>query len=702
MKTKAPMKAPPVLPAFSFKAARVLILILSLIESGFLFTPTSAAVEVNSQELAIFNLMKATAGQRRASVELDPILCKVAHARAADMAARGYFAHVDPNGRGANYLVRQAGYTLPAGYSTAMSGNNIESISAGRSSASQTWNDWMSSAPHRQHLLGEAGFFAEQTSVGVGYVNVPGSEWTWYWVVITAPPSGPQLVITAPKGGSEVNDPFVTVSGTTGGEPAATSVQVRVENASGEGAWVTANGVATWTANVDGLVAGPNALRVQSLDGSGAVLRETVRNIRYVVLAPVTINVSGEGSITKGFTGTTMREVSRSYTVTATAKAGAIFAGWTGGVTTLARTITFTVPEGGLTIDASFIANPFTAGVGSYASLFTGTDGTHGALSLSLGNNGTFTARLRLENGAVALKGRFDAAGAAQVTATDKTGATYTLALTYTNRDGVIAIGGTISGDGWNADLTLDSLGKPTATKHPKAGRYTLVVAAPEGATSAPVGDGVATVRVSNTGAATITGALADGTPFNARGTLTNDSELQIFTPLYTGTGVLTGTLNFRTRPTSDIDGALHWSRPAKSGAAFATGFDVTINAVGSTYTTPAANQPIVPVNAGENNSALALGDGGLTTPVVQPTTLSTSNTLTISAPAVSGIRATINTERGNFSGKFVHPQTGAVTSFRGVILQKQGAGFGFFANDSDAGYATFAPAQTQAALIAE
>lgn len=692
MKITAPMKAQPVHQALSFKALRSLVLILALAT----ITCPSPAADVNSQELALFNLMKNHPGQRRAVVELDPILCKVARAKAADMAARGYFSHTDPSGRGANTLVRQAGYVLPAGYDTSLGGNNIESLSAGRETAGQVWNDFLGSDPHRRHLLGEASFFAGQTSVGVGYVNVPGSEWQWYWVVLSAPPSGPQLFITAPKGGSEVNDPFVTVTGSTGGEPAASAVQVRVENATGEGAWVAAQGTSTWTANVDGLLAGANTLRIQSLSNTGAVLRDVTRNIRYVVLAPVTINVNGNGTITKGFAGTTQREVARTYTVTATAKPGSIFAGWTGGATTLARTITFTVPEGGLTLDASFIPNPFTTGVGGYSGLFTGTDGTHGAVNVSLVSNGTFTGRIRLGSETVALKGRFDAAGAAELTVTSRSGATFTLALNYSATAGTIT--GTVSTDGWSADLALDALSKPATTAHPSAGRYTLVIASDEAA-GAPAGDGAAVIVVNRSGFATVTGALAEGTAFTARGRLTDDGVLNLFTPLYNRAGLLTGALHFRTQDASDIDGTLFWARPALGeDAAFA----LEVAAVGSRYTAPAANQPVVPVSSTENNTALALGDGGLAAPVVQPATLSTSNTLTISAPAVTGLTARINPARGNFSGRFVHPETGAVTKIRGVILQKQGVGFGFFAGGSDAGYATFAPAETQAALIAQ
>ncbi|MEQ1858676.1 MAG: CAP domain-containing protein [Chthoniobacteraceae bacterium] len=682
MDRHAHMTPTPLLTALAFKAVRVFAVAFVVLFSGLFSASVSRAAEVNAQELAIFNLMKNASGQRRASVTLDPILCRVARAKAADMAARGYFAHVDPSGRGANYLVRQAGYSLPAGYDMSVSGNNIESLSAGRESTGAAWNDWMSSSLHKQHLLGEVPFFAAQTSVGVGFVNVPGSQWQWYWVVLTAPPSGPQLSITAPASGAQVNDPFVTVRGTAGGEPLAASVRVRVENSLGEGAWTSANGTTSWSAQVDGLAPGANTLRIESLSAGGAVLRTATRNIRYVVLAPVVISLTGSGSITAGFAGTSLREVGRSYTITATPLAGSIFAGWSGGATTLSRTLTFSVPEGGLALAAAFIPNPFLAGAGGYAGLFTGSDGTRGVATLSLGSNGLFTGRLRLNGQSLVFKGRFDATGAARVNV-----ATYALTLTYANA----SISGTVSGEGWSADLALDGLVKPDAAD-PHAGRYTLVLPSTQ-APGAPSGDGAATVSVSTTGVVTLSGALADGAPFLVRARLTRDGEAPIFAQLYSGAGVLTGALQFREQEVNELDGSLRWSRP--------DGLSLDLATVGSRYRTPALDQPVVPVSDGANNTALSLGDGGLAATLVQPATLSRANAITISAPTVAGLSARINPLRGNFGGTFIHPQTGAAAKFRGVILQKQGAGFGFFAAGIDTGYATFAPAGTQARLAA-
>jgi uncharacterized protein YkwD len=104
------------------------------------------------------------------------------------MAQRGYFDHVTPEGHGPNYLVRQAGYTLPSFYGTEPDANNIESIAGGYSTAEAVWGAWMSSTAHRNQLLGLQPFFAEQTEYGIGYAYDSESPLGYYWVVITARP----------------------------------------------------------------------------------------------------------------------------------------------------------------------------------------------------------------------------------------------------------------------------------------------------------------------------------------------------------------------------------------------------------------------------------------------------------------------------------------------------------------------------------
>ena len=97
-----------------------------------------------------------------------------------------------------------------------------------------------------------------------------------------------------------------------------------------------------------------------------------------------------------------------------------------------------------------------------------------------------------------------------------------------------------------------------------------------------------------------------------------------------------------------------------------------------------------------ENNAVLAFGAGGLSEPLLQLTTLAPANTLKFPAPVLPGLVVRLNPTAGTFSGSFTHPQTTKATPFRGVILQKQGSGFGFFAGGVNAGAAAFSPTEMQ------
>lgn len=148
--------------------------------------PTSC--ELNAQEEAILVAFTLHPDQKRKNIECDPILAKVARERAADMAARNYFGHTNPDGKAANFLVRAAGYRLPSWYPSANDANNIESIAAGYGTPADAWTGWMNSSGHRTHLLGTHSFYAAQTQVGIGYAYLPGSRYGHYWVVLSAPP----------------------------------------------------------------------------------------------------------------------------------------------------------------------------------------------------------------------------------------------------------------------------------------------------------------------------------------------------------------------------------------------------------------------------------------------------------------------------------------------------------------------------------
>ena len=149
---------------------------------------TYSSCSANAQETNLASMAKVDANQERPEMNCHPILSQVAHERAKDMAQKGYFSHITPDGYGPNFLVSRAGYDLPNWWPDSLSENYIESIAGGYPTAQAAWDAWLHSTSHRTHVLGKNDFWAEQTNYGMGYVYVEGSPYGHYWVFITAPP----------------------------------------------------------------------------------------------------------------------------------------------------------------------------------------------------------------------------------------------------------------------------------------------------------------------------------------------------------------------------------------------------------------------------------------------------------------------------------------------------------------------------------
>lgn len=147
---------------------------------------TAVCAELTPPERALARLFETAPDQRRRVVHCNPVLARVARARALDMGRRRYFNHVTPDGVGPNRQVEQAGYALPAFYGRRKSANNVEVISAGDETADEAWRGWLRSRSHRRQVLGLNSFFADQEDYGVGHAAVPGSRYGDYWVLITA------------------------------------------------------------------------------------------------------------------------------------------------------------------------------------------------------------------------------------------------------------------------------------------------------------------------------------------------------------------------------------------------------------------------------------------------------------------------------------------------------------------------------------
>jgi hypothetical protein len=147
-------------------------------------TPTAPACYRSGPAVDFAQLLATDARQQRTTVRCHPALVEAAQHRAESMARRRYFGHCDPSGICPNPVARAAGCRLPAAYT--LNGNNIESILAGTPDPALTWQLLSASPAHARHLLGLDAFFREQGDIGVAFVAVPGSEYSYYWVILIA------------------------------------------------------------------------------------------------------------------------------------------------------------------------------------------------------------------------------------------------------------------------------------------------------------------------------------------------------------------------------------------------------------------------------------------------------------------------------------------------------------------------------------
>ena len=641
----------------------------------------------NTQEQAIAVHLSTDSNQHRPELIFDPILAQVARERAADMAARGYFAHVNPDGVAANYLVSNAGYGLPIVWGTNQQNNYIESIGAGYDLADQVWNAWMNSIDHRTHLLAldSDGFFATETHYGIGYVKVPGSEFVSYWVVITAPPPG--IYITSPQSGEKLIADEVNVAGTAPGDSGITSVLVQLKNQNGTATPVLASGTTNWNVTLQGLTKGLNLIRVQGKDINGTLISEATVTIGSIQLSPLVVLTSGSGSVTAAFSGTTSREVGASYSITATPASGILFSGWTGSIQSSSPVLNFVMQEG-LALQANFVENPFPSAKGSYTGLMT--SGTAGFVKLSLNSRGTFSGKVYLGTIAYGFSGRFSPSGQADVTIKRKGMASLSLHLSL-DLDGDQQITGSVT-DGLlvsNFVTNLAIFGKTHPS--PQAGTYTFAFAPPDSDKSHPIGNGIGTLHINTAGVGVFSGQLADNTHFSCSSAVAKDGSLPLFLLLPGHKGFLAGSLIFEDLADSDATGQILWTKVASSkDLAYPLGFGVLLNATISAYVPPPKGLALTQL-AGPAANLEIIDDQGI---ALIETVASLSQTGAIEFPDTppSQLKVSTNSKTGLISGSFINPSTNKKCTIRAICLQKQGDVSGYFAGGLKPGAFTVEP----------
>jgi subtilisin family serine protease len=504
----------------------------------------------------------------------------------------------------------------------------------------------------------------------------------------------PTVTIAAPRSRQRFIAPAtITASGATADNVEVKRVEYRLNSGSWRIATFNRAKTGTWTADITNQVArGTNRLEVQAIDSVDNRSRIAVVSFDSVEFHDLTVAVNGDGTVSRGFLGATEREVGQTYTLTATPGAGAVFNGWTGLVTSTARTIQFAMPPTDATLTANFIASPFVTEIaGNYSGLVQGANFSHetsGYATLNVTSKGLFTGKLTLRGVTYSFKGEFAGPGTATVSIPRKNDVSITLGLLIDlNPAGTRRIQGTLNYGAFSATLVADRAVFSAAAPPPAAlvKSYTLLFppADPIGNAVDPRGYGVGTLKIDNAGIVSWSGTLADGTKVSQKQALTKDSTWPLFLNLYKGRGVMLGTVavNFAVSD-SDLNGTVDWFKPLISrDRYFASGFKIEdSDVIGSLYTAPpAGTRALAGFADAANNARTSLEEGSLFASIAHTATYSADNKVVITDPGADRLALSLNAATGTLGGSFIHSVTGRRTALTGVLFQKQRRGVGLF-----------------------
>lgn len=397
---------------------------------------------------------------------------------------------------------------------------------------------------------------------------------------------------------------------------------------------------------------------------------------RVTVSAPAP--TPGQLSVGKTGSGTLYPDLStmnlvvgQTYSVTAVPAAGYQFAGWSGSVQSSSATITFTMTAN-MTLQANFVANPYTTAAATYNGLFNEVDevrlNSAGSFNVYLDGNGNFSAWAQIGYSRYQFAGKLDL----NLRATNVVSRWDGSPLTVELQVGQGATAGQISGRVTDGVWTAPLAGGRSSASSPFVGEYTVVIPGTAGDPALPAGDGYATLHIAADGLGTMNGTLADGTVFSQTAYVTTDGDWPLYVSLYAGKGSIISWLSFTNLSASDVSGNLVWIKQAGANAtSYPAGFTVGTKAVGSAYVAPSEAGKAVNLSG----AVVTFSGGELTS--------SFNNVVSVNAgSAVVNLSSTemsfqIAKPTGTFSGDVRVPATGAMRSFKGVVLQKQSAAYG-------------------------
>jgi hypothetical protein len=311
--------------------------------------------------------------------------------------------------------------------------------------------------------------------------------------------------------------------------------------------------------------------------------------------------------------------------------------------------------------------------------------GLGGRITVTIASTGSFTGSLQLETKVHSFSGRLNSSVGSNPSAavTINRGAGLpALSLAFSINKVTGELTGTLSDAFISTPVALRAWRNGWhATTHPAsayAGAYNAGLEVPEelhGDASFPQGNGFGRLTVTNAGAATWAGRMADGTVVTIATTLGPDGQVPLFLRLYTTVNTTAGSVHGWSQITTSegarlLDGELAWQKqaqvPSTNARLYPQGFPShTLTVVGGAYTAPTAGNIVLGLPNRPQNAKLRFAEGGLElAALTQPTggvlsqvlRINLNNSVTMPTGAINnpgGVALSQTPSTGAISGRF-------------------------------------------------
>jgi hypothetical protein len=441
------------------------------------------------------------------------------------------------------------------------------------------------------------------------------------------------------------------------------------------------------------------------LGGTSCIEDEVVTN-----MVPHLVTFCGGGIV--GATNGQLLEIGRGYNLMAKPAPGNLFAGWyeNGNLISLSSTYSF-IMESNLFLTAVFNTNLFPHVKGTYTGLFCDTNQVEewnsGFFTLTVGDLGSYTAKMWIEGKSYTFSGTFDATTGNGVNflfpnpltssndlfirlQLDLYGDRDHLSGSFSNYYRYVAFvtngpnpGITFLTNRWVSELHAYRPVFTTANPAPQAGKYTLIIPAATTSTNGPFGDGYGTVSVSTKGSLTFSGSLSDGTKVTQKVPISNYGDWPLYLNLYKGKGTLLSRLVFDTnQPDTDVSGLMNWFKRTQLAKYFGAGFTNESMIVGSRFVAPKGTNRLLALTTG----VAGFTNGNLVADFANGVTVDAPGKVTNVDAGINRLVMSLNRASGLMSGSVTPPGATRAIPFKGAVLQKQNRGSGYFLGTNASG----------------